>query len=194
MADIFKKQFLHLCIMMWYRYHLRKINHGDLLVVINLKESKLKNKYNFTNELKEQAHKAFEAQMLTEILKQSYRKTVPSESKGKHNDKIMKHNAIRKLQWCNIRLPEMLTMMLNSLKSQWIKPCSARRTTSPMIVSKTTSGFCNCFTCTLHWTEVNSIAPWSSMIIYLFLIFCFLHKSAPKEMHKEGIMAANIIP
>lgn len=46
--------------------------------------------------------------------------------------------------------------MLNSLKSQWIRPFSAKRTTRPRIVSKTISGFCNCFTCALHVDKSKS--------------------------------------
>lgn len=35
---------LHLCIPMGHRNHLRKINHGDLLLLINLEEEKFSQK------------------------------------------------------------------------------------------------------------------------------------------------------
>lgn len=74
---------------------------------------------------------------------------------------------------------EMHTIMLNSLKSQWIRPCSARWTTRPIIVSKTMSGFCNCFTCTLHWIEL--IVNVYKTIIYQDQLHSFYIKANSKR-------------
>lgn len=73
-------------------------------------------------------------------------------------------NKFTQLNYKDIRPYEKHTMILNSLKSQWISPCSARRTIKPITVSKIISGFCNCLTCTLI-EEENKVRM---HLIYLY--------------------------
>jgi hypothetical protein len=57
-------------------------------------------------------------------------------------------------------------MILNSLKSQCISPCSAKRTIRPRIVSKTSSGFCNSFTWTLQSIkQLVSGSAWQNILL-----------------------------
>lgn len=77
---------------------------------------------------------------------------IEAQMDKKHNIRKKSCNRISSQQRARKR-EETYTMILNSLKSQWISPCSAIRTIKPSIVSKTISGFCNCFTCTLIYGE-----------------------------------------